>query len=317
VNAQINSFGSARNKTEQFVGRVIVRYTGWFFWLFVFLLYWLSEGEVIGALYVNLTAPHQFSKDDKLVLSLFTDQPAIAIENARLYQDLERRIQELETLTKIGRTVSSLGIDDILELAYDQMSKIMDLSDAQIQFAFYDELEDEVSFPLAIEQDDGQTIDIVRWSRREAEYRKPGEDEIVEQFERRARRDPPGLNEYVIHNKGPLLIAEDFEQRADELGIQVWPTFGRLDRPADSWLGVPMMVAGRVTGVISVLSMEQEHAFDQDHMEVLTAVANQAAVAIENARRYAHISQNLERRIRELEALTETVPVYMKAVEIR
>ena len=47
-----------------------------------------------------------------------------------------------------------------------------------------------------------------------------------------------------------------------------------------------MIVQGRVIGMISIQSLEQEHAFDQGHVELLSAVANQAAVAIENARLY-------------------------------
>ncbi|MFC2036914.1 GAF domain-containing protein [Chloroflexota bacterium] len=269
----------------------------------------ISDGQVVGMLYLYLMDTAYLADSDKQILELFADQAAIAVENARLYehisQNLERRIRELEVLTEIGRTVSNFGIDQILGLVYVEMDEIVELGDAQVQFAFYDETEDEVSFPLAVEQDDGVTIDVVRWSEREARYREPGEAEFVEQFVARARRDPPGLNEYVIRRKQPLLIEENFEQEADGRGIRVWPTFGRLDRPTESWLGVPMMVGGRVTGVISIQSLEQEHAFDEDHVQVLTAIANQAAVAIENARLYEHISQNLERRIRELEALTE------------
>ena len=41
-----------------------------------------------------------------------------------------------------------------------------------------------------------------------------------------------------------------------------------------------MMVQGRVIGVISIQSLEQEHAFDEGHVDLLSAVANQAAVAI-------------------------------------
>jgi GAF domain-containing protein len=265
----------------------------------------LREQDVIGILYVDFFVPHRFSENDKQILELFTDQAAIAIQNSRLYRDLERRIeelgrrnQELEVLTEIGRTVSNLGIDQILDLVYEEMGKIIDLRDAQVQFAFYDEKRDEVSFPLAVEQDKerGGIIDRVRWGVREPEYREPDEDETVEQFRPRARREPPGLNEYVIRTKEPLLIVENFEQEAEEKGIRFWPTFGRLDRPTESWLGVPMMVGGRVTGVISIQSLAQEHAFDQGHVQVLGAVANQAAVAIENAWLYANMEQMVAER---------------------
>jgi GAF domain-containing protein len=253
-----------------------------------------SEQDVIGVLYVDLAVPHEFSRNDKQILELFADQAAIAIENSRLHQ-------QSEVLTKIGRTASTLDINRILDLVYGEMGKVIDLSDAQVQIAFYDEAKDEVSFPLAVEQVDGETIDIVRWSKREEQDGEAGEGEVVEQFKPRARRDPPGLNEYVIRTKEPLLIVEDFEQKAKAKGIQVWPTFGRLDRPTHSWLGVPMMVANRVIGVISIQSLEKERVFDEGQEELLATVASQAAVAIQNARLY----HELDRRVQELQVLTE------------
>jgi signal transduction histidine kinase len=48
-----------------------------------------------------------------------------------------------------------------------------------------------------------------------------------------------------------------------------------------------MTIGGQVTGVISIQSLEREHAFDQDHLRLLSTVASQAAVAIENAKLYA------------------------------
>ncbi len=259
----------------------------------------VSKGNSIGILYVNLATPHRFSENEKLMLELFASQAAIAIENAELYRhirdDLERRIRELEVLTEIGRTVSNLGIDQILDLVYEQTARIIDLSNAQVQIAFYDDVKGEVSFPLAIEKEHDQIIDEVRWSERRLES---GEVQEVGQFKSRARREPPGLNEYVIRTQEPLLIPENFEQEAAERGIKVWSTFGRLNRPTHSWLGVPMMVAGRVAGVISIQSLKQECAFDEDQQKLLSTVANQAAVAIENAKLYDEMEKRIEEQTR-------------------
>ena len=100
-----------------------------------------------------------------------------------------------------------------------------------------------------------------------------------------------GLTEYVIGTKSPVLITEDFQNKANalklgEFQVRVLPKFGINERPTHSWLGVPMMVQGRVIGVISIQSLEQEYAFDDGDVDLLSAVANQAAVAIENVRLY-------------------------------
>ena len=250
--------------------------------------------QTVGVLFVNVQRRVSFTLELRRNLELFAKQAAIAIENARLFEQLgqanrqlDRRVRELEVLTEMSRAaVSTLGLDQILNLVYEQTARIMDLSDALFYIAFYDEARDEVSFGLAVEQDDGVRIDEIRWGRR-------GE-ETVQAWMPRSRRERFGLTEYVIHNKQPVLIAENFEEWArQEFHAEVWPGIGRRQRPTRSWLGVPMMVGGRVIGMISIQSLEREHAFDQGHRELLSTVANQAAVAIENARLYTALETNV------------------------
>ena len=299
------------------------------------------EQGVIGVLFLNDADPHNFTDTEVSLLVTLASQAAIAIENSRLFEELartnrqlDRRVEELEVLTEIGRTVSNLGIDEILDLVYEQAGKIMDLSDAQVQIAFYDEAEDKVTFPLAVEQDNGEVIDVVRWSKRESEFREEGEDEVVKQFKPRPRGTRFGLTEYVINVKEPVLLVDEFResvtpsegtedgtfivhldageddsQEGKTKGVQVWHRFGRLDRPTNSWLGVPMIVQDRVIGIISVQSLGEEPPVDKSQLAVLEAVANQAAVAIENARLYQQLNEKIEelehaqKKIAETEAI--------------
>jgi signal transduction histidine kinase len=72
-------------------------------------------------------------------------------------------------------------------------------------------------------------------------------------------------------------------------------------KPTESWLGVPMIARDRVIGVISVESYKK-HSFRQDDAILLTAIANQAAVAIENAQLYKDLeglTYALEQRVME------------------
>lgn len=259
----------------------------------------LQRGDhLIGVLNIEHPQPNAFSAEDVPLLAAIGSHVVIALDNAGLYQhlheNLERRIDELEVLTELGRTVSNLSINEIVDLVYRGMSKIMALGDAQVQIALYEEAGDMVTFPLAVEQDDGEEIDRIRWGKRDARYRESDESEIVDPFLPRSREGRFGLTEYVIHAERPVLILDNFMNEAQSLRIQdvtvnVLPEFGRLRRPTHSWLGVPMMVGDRVIGVVSIQSLKQERAFDRDHVQVLTAIANQAAVAIENARLYTQL----------------------------
>ena len=75
----------------------------------------LSKGELIGILYVDISTPHRFSENDKLILRLYADQAAVAIQNARLLQSERQRADALGLLREISEKVSStLDLDETL-----------------------------------------------------------------------------------------------------------------------------------------------------------------------------------------------------------
>lgn len=261
----------------------------------------LKLGErVVGTLGVESIKPSFFTDYHLRLLQSLGEQAAISIRNAQLYKELAHKTRQLDVLRGIYEEIIAVGVgevDDILDTLYEEASKVMDLGDAIFYVAFYDDVEDEVSFGLVVEKDDGEKIDEIRWGERGEKWSESGEKEEVEQWATRSRRDPPGLTEYVIKSEGPVLITHDFDLWAkDTLGAQIWPKIGRHSRPTLSWLGVPMIVGDEVIGMISLQSLEHERAFNKDHSELLAAVANQAAVAIKNARLY----QNLDSAYKDL-----------------
>ncbi len=253
-----------------------------------------GQDRMVGVLFVNLQKPFSFSEEIKRVLELFASQAAIAIENARLYshisQNLERRIRELEILAEIGRTVSAMGVDEILEQIHTQVDKLMDARNLYI--AFYDADTDTVSFPLAY--GDGKKIEtgVGAWAPRgrakpleEGEERKPGESRY-------------GLTEYVIDRGEPEISKGDmWGNWSKKRKIELSPSI-----PTKSWIGVPLKVGGKIIGVISTQSHERIDAYDENDLRVLETIANQAAVAavaIENARLYAEMEKRVEERTQE------------------
>jgi signal transduction histidine kinase len=99
----------------------------------------------------------------------------------------------------------------------------------------------------------------------------------------------------VVSNHQPLLIGSV----ADEARLGVKSVAD--SKATESWMGVPMIARDRVIGVISVESYKK-HAFSQDDVLLLTAIANQAAVAIENAQLYKDLeglTYALEQRVME------------------
>ncbi|HEX9984474.1 MAG TPA: ATP-binding protein [Thermoanaerobaculia bacterium] len=180
----------------------------------------------------------------------------------------QQQLQRLASLTNIGKTISlRFTTDQLLMAIYVECKRVIDCS--LFTIALYDETTHELSFELDVR---GDTF-------------LPKERLPVGE----------GLNSWVIRNHQPLLLRSVAEER--RFGVKAVPD----TKPTESWMGVPMVARDRVIGVISVESF-RKHAFSDDDLILLTAIANQAAVAIENAQLYKDLESMtvaLEQRVLE------------------
>jgi len=229
-----------------------------------------ADGSILGLLSVDDPqdglAPTRRTIE---TLELFANQASVAIENSRLFDERERRISELATLTIIGRIISSvIELDELMDKIYQQVSLVMDTTNFYI--ALYDEEKNEVSFEIEVKRG--------------------------KRLPKRRQEAGVGLTGHIIRTRQSVLIKENVRQFLKE--IKVEPS-GELAR---SWLGVPMIAVGRMVGVMAVQSYEEgEGAFDEEHLDLLFTIANQAAIAIENARLF----QEARQRATQLEAIAE------------
>jgi len=185
----------------------------------------------------------------------------------RAETSLKSRIAELGMLNQIGRALSStVNLDDLLELTYRQTSRVIKAS--AFYMALYDEEQDELDF--VIEVYDGQCR--IQGGRR--------------------RTFSKGRTEHIIRTKTPLLIRKKAKKTYKRLGIVTG------DTKTQSYAGVPLIYGGRAIGVLAVHNYETENAYDEGHVELLFTIASQAAIAIENARLYAAVQQELAERRR-------------------
>jgi len=165
-------------------------------------------------------------------------------------------LQRLASLTNIGKTISlRFTTDELLLAIYTECKTVIDCS--LFSIALLDEHTNELSFELDIR--DGVKL---------PKERLPlGE----------------GLNSWVVTHHQPLLLASTAEEQ--RFGVKAIED----TKPSESWLGVPMIARDRVIGVISVESFKK-NAFTPDDLILVTAIANQAAVALENS----HLYRDLE-----------------------
>jgi GAF domain-containing protein/CheY-like chemotaxis protein len=211
----------------------------------------VSRGQVIGAMSIQSQIENAFSEEDISILQTMADQVANALQNANLFNLTQARAEELAVLNQMGQALSQdLEITSILKNIYLYASRLLDTSTFYV--ALFDEDTNEISFPLAIE--DNRKIDLP------------------------ARQLGAGLTEYVIHNRETILIHQNVEEWLEERGIELHLT-GALP---SSWLGIPLSIGNHVFGIVCVQNQEENH-FSDHHAELLGAVANQSAIAIQNA----------------------------------
>lgn len=208
---------------------------------------------------------------EKLVpVELFAKLASVAIENARLFDEIQRRLQELNILNRIGQVLSSTReLDRLLRVIYEQTSRVMDTTNFYI--ALYDEEFDEVSFVFTVDKG------------------KEMKDPVTK------RRCGRGMTEYIIRSKAPLLCKKDVMKEQRRLRIE------SIGKPAFSWLGMPMIAGEKVLGIIAVQSYTHEGAYDEGHLELLSTISSQAVVALENAKLF----DKYEVKVNQLSTLLE------------
>jgi PAS domain S-box-containing protein len=210
--------------------------------------------EFLGSLIVHADPPRTFSEADAELLSLFATQAAIAIRNARLYEETHSRAERLAVVNHISRAVGTIvNLDDLMETVYQEVGSIFQ-ADAFF-IALYDEGDNELDFRLRVDK---------------------GIQEPREQ-----RPLGIGLTAFVVSEKKPLLVRHFEKERGQLPEASLW---GTMKAPS-SWLGVPMLIGERLIGVICVQAY-RPYVYGEEDELLLSTIADQVAVAVEQARLY-------------------------------
>lgn len=230
-----------------------------------------AKGRAVGEVHIANKRAGLFTDQDIQLLTTIAGVFTGAIQNAQLYADTQRRVVQLETLTEIGRALSStLNIDELLRLVYEQTQRVMHADNMYI--ALYDQARDEIEFALSVNADEVQ----------------PG-------TRRSSRR---GLTGYVLHTRQTLFLRGNVAEFITRHGIE------SIGPSAAAWMGVPMIVGDQVLGVLVVQHYEDPAAYDQTQCELLEVIAAQAAIALDNARLYQITDVRMQQRVEELTALS-------------
>ena len=220
------------------------------------------KGRIIGALNLLNEQEGAFTPQDEALLRQFGAHVAVAIENARLFESERRYVDTLEMLAEIGREMSStLDLDELLTRIASLIKRLIDYR--TFGLLLLDETTQELEMKLAVRYGKGN----------ESKRMKLGE----------------GLVGWAALHKEPVLVAD----------VSQDPRYIHLVEDVRSELVIPMLIKDRCIGVLDLESPEL-NAFTKEHKELLTLLASQAAVSIDNARLYEEVRRNEERIEKEL-----------------
>jgi diguanylate cyclase (GGDEF)-like protein/PAS domain S-box-containing protein len=226
----------------------------------------LVGDQVVGVISMQCSQPNAYHPDQIRLLETIATQTAGVIENARLFEEVRLRAEEMTALFDIGITLTSgLDMDQVLKTLLEKCRQVLPVE------AFYigilDPDTDLIQHPLAFDR---------------GEY---------PQIPSRDIRKNPGLSGYVINNRQTLYIPDITSPDA----ITTFQIFRTSGTPTRAYVGVPMIVGERIVGVISMQSYKP-NAYDPAQIRLLETIATQAAVAIENSRLYEKAQLEIRQR---------------------
>ena len=220
------------------------------------------KDRVLGDLYLtNKIGAEEFSQEDETLVTLFAAQAAVAIENARLFDNASRRSAQLDVLNRIGRELTRiLDLDKLLQTVAQLVREGFSYQNLQVFWV-----------------DRANNVMQIRALVGLAQGKVPlGTTRSLDQ----------GIAAWAATNQETVLSNDVTEDP------RYWALPG-FETSAE--LAVPVIVKDEVVAVINVDGMEPL-AFDESDVKTLETVADQLAVAIENIQLYGE-QQDQSRRL--------------------
>ena len=226
----------------------------------------LSKGKYIGTLSLGTLEAQAYNPEHEALLKQIASQISTALENALLYQEVKRSLMEYSALTDVSNALSSsLNKSVVINSIVKAAAVAMGAKVSTIWFlgkSFRDAVKD---------PDNGVFQEMLASPLREK------------------------LNRMVQEMK-PLAVRDLQREGFHPPELPDHPLGGNLH----SYLGVPIISRGKTIAILSAY-WEDYHQFDQREVRLLTAIASQAAIALENA----HLFDRERKRAAQLAMVNE------------
>jgi serine phosphatase RsbU (regulator of sigma subunit) len=220
-----------------------------------------AGGKAIGVLAVDRHADElPFTDDDLRLLTLFANQASVAVTNAHLYEQAQHRSRELSHLYDTSLDITAkLDLNDVLEAVIRRTTELVEAQQGEV---------------LVYDEERGLATSFLSLGLQEVGL--PADIHV-------SGRPPAGLDGMVIDERRPVRV-DDYD---------TWD--GRLDSPPRGligpMIGVPILHQGRILGSLSLARGRAARPFSDEDEQRLVLFANQAAVAIANARQVEQLEE--------------------------
>ena len=240
-------------------------------------------GAVIGVISAFSTRPRSFTAHHQRVLEAFAEQAGIAIHGARLFDESVRGARETRALLEAGRAVTaSLDVGRTMRMILEEARGVLGVDSCSV--STFDPATDELVMVASLD---------------------------VPQHLVSTVRLPlgVGLTGRAVLERRPV--------QSSDLWLDAHGQYRHLAQGGGfrSMLVVPLCVGERAIGAISVLRRDA-HEFSAHEEELLVALADQAAIALDHARLYTELEAMVADRTRELDTQKRFVEVVLETLPL-
>ncbi|MFQ5840306.1 MAG: GAF domain-containing protein, partial [Candidatus Methylomirabilales bacterium] len=237
-----------------------------------------AEGTIIGVLSVYDRKPRRFSKAEIASLTEFANLAALAIEKARLHEQTLQGKVHLSTILEINKKIgTTTEISDLLHTISDEAARLLRVDGVGFRVVEGDRLVSAAKSGVAHQVMLQPTIQV-------------GES----------------LSGQAAAENHPIIVSD--VGAANTWAREHWTA--AIREGIQSAMFVPVQIGGRVIGVLNIYA-KRNREFTQSDVDLATAFADQAAIAIENARLYDKVRE----RALKLHGLAELAKFVTSAVE--
>jgi PAS domain S-box-containing protein len=234
----------------------------------------IRVGErILGVLNAESRQLNRFNRDDQRLLQALADQCGVAVENARLYSELQQRLKEQTALQNAVSSISSkIELNEVLDEIASRLGEAIDATSAFI--CAYD--------------DSRMTTRVL------AHYVSPE----ANAKELSAPEGTYSLPEFFPGTVRNLQASQPAVSFADDPDLPEAQRKHYNDFDTLTSLFIPMRVGGRMVAYADLWDSRERREFSPQEIALCEGIAQQAAVAMENARLYARAQEELVERQR-------------------